>query len=161
MAVAEYGLPPGAYERNGKYYRTITKTGVDDRGEWEEEEERQILLPIATDEQSITQSRERAARLGLDFYDPTVAQPKAGYEPEVIGWLDRGRKRERDWAWNLGSGEPSRKRRYKQPVSETTLPGIVGHINGVGPRRGRSRIPSEPPIDDAGASPMEGESDGK
>jgi hypothetical protein len=111
MPVTEYGLPPGAYERDGKYYRTVLKTGVDEIGEWEMEEEREVLLPIATDDESITQSRERAAAKGLDFYDPRK-RSEVGYPPETIGWLDRGRKREAEWSWNLGSGS-TQKRRYK------------------------------------------------
>jgi hypothetical protein len=112
MAVAEFGLPPGVYKRDGKYYRTIAKTGIDERGEYEEEEEREVLLPIATDAESIAQSRERAAAKGLDFYDPRVVH-QPGYEPETVGWLDRGRKRERDWAWNIDLNGAARKRRYK------------------------------------------------
>jgi len=111
MADTLIGLPPGCYERDGKYYRTVLKTGVDEVGEWEADEEREVMLPIATDDASITASRERAAKAHMDFYDPR-RRSEGAFQPEVIGWLDRGVKREAEWSWNLGTGA-KQNRRYK------------------------------------------------
>lgn len=127
------GLPPGVFERDGHFYRTIVIGGVDENGQYDEEQDREVFLATASDEKSIHQSREQAARLGLDFYDPrSIRNPQTG-ELVVIGWLDRGRKRYDDWPWNLGSGAVRSGRRYKnQPAASAAGAKGKGETNAPG-----------------------------
>ncbi len=112
MAVAST-LPPDVYERDGKWYRRKVIVGFDEQGEYEEDDDREVILPIATDEASIHASRERAAKMGMDFYDPRIVRDPNTGEAMPIGWLDRGKKRHEDWPWNLGRGEVKTRRRPK------------------------------------------------
>lgn len=118
MAMAST-LPPDVYEKDGKWYRRKVVAGMDEEGAYEEDDDREVILPIATDEKSIHESRERAAALGKDFYDPrTVRNPQTG-EAITIGWLDRGKKRHEDWPWNLGSGAVKTRRRPKPAAASS------------------------------------------
>lgn len=51
-----------------------------------------VILPLATDPESIEEARQKAVRAGADFYHP------------VHGWLRGGLKREAEAPENLGAG---------------------------------------------------------
>jgi hypothetical protein len=76
----------------------------------EEEIAYPVVLPLATDPDSIEEARRKAASTGADFYHPKW------------GWLRWGIKPERDHPENLGSGsQPNPRRRVTlAPVSEPT-----------------------------------------
>ncbi len=133
MAVAE--LPPGVTERDGKFYRTVYRGGRDERGRYEQPEEREVLIATGSSDREISQAREEAARKGLDFFDPRVAvDPASGAtvrddrgNPVIVGWLDRGRKRIDEWPWNVGNDEFRNNRRYIDDETATApVPAPVG-----------------------------------
>jgi hypothetical protein len=62
-----------------------------------------VVLPLATDPDSIEQARLKAAATGADFYHPTW------------GWLRWGIKPEKDHAENLGAGS------VRNPTRRVTL----------------------------------------
>jgi hypothetical protein len=65
----------------------------------EEEIPHPVVLPLATDPDSIEEARKKAAASGADFYHPKW------------GWLRWGIKAERDHAENLGANSLPAKRR--------------------------------------------------
>ena len=99
------GLPEGVYKRDGKFYREIKRIRRTPDGLFYEPVEREVALvsPMETDEVEISKARERAAARGVDFYDPRTV------DGEVIGWLDRGRKRQKEWKANEGWSYESKK----------------------------------------------------
>ncbi len=124
-------LPPDVYEKDGKWYRRKVVVGMDEEGVYEEDDDREVILPISTNEKSIHESRELAAKEGKDFYDPRVVRNPQTGESIVIGWLDRGKKRHEDWPWNLGSGSVKQRRRPQKAAAVTsTARKEINNANG-------------------------------
>lgn len=109
-----YGdLPEGVYMEGGKLYRKVPRIAE----AWTDEQGRQhlvyddvprpVVLPVATDDESVSEARERAARQGADFLHP------------VHGWLNYGRKKATEAPENLGSGSVRYDRREVVEEPET------------------------------------------
>jgi len=131
MTTEAPGLPEGVYKRDGKFYHEVPLRVVrdPDGSRYEQIVEREVMIvnPYETDESAIHEAREKAAAKGLDFYDPRSVNG------QVIGWLDRGRKRRDEWPENLGSGDVNYKRRAIEPDPSAQQPANAG---GRGKRNG-------------------------
>lgn len=93
-------LPDGVYQEGGKYYRKVKRLRRTVDGGFEYElVPRECSFPLAIDDDSVHEAREKAAQKGLDFYDPRIV------EGQVVGWLTNGRKRSEEWPANLGAGQ--------------------------------------------------------
>lgn len=116
------GLPEGVYMENGKYFRKVRRMVRDADGGLAYElipRECALVNPFETDEAVIHEARERAARRGLDFYDPRTVNG------QVVGWLAHGRKRSDEWPENVGTAGS---RYEREPVPESENPDIAAGI---------------------------------
>lgn len=114
------GAPEGVYQRDGKWWRDIKRLVRDGDGFAYERIPRQCAWAVSFDsEEEISRKREAAARTGQDFYDPRVV------EGQVVGWLDRGRKRQQEWPANLGAGAD---RYEREPVPAEENPDIAAGL---------------------------------
>ncbi len=92
-------LPEGVYQENGKYWRKLKRLKRTETGFVYELVPRECSFPLAIDDDSVHEAREKAAARGVDFYDPRIV------DGQVVGWLSHGRKRSEEWAANLGAGQ--------------------------------------------------------
>jgi hypothetical protein len=92
-------LPEGVYQEGGKYWRKVKRLKRTVAGFEYELVPRECSFPLAIDDESVHEAREKAARNGHDFYDPRIV------DGQVVGWLSHGRKRSLEWAANLGAGQ--------------------------------------------------------
>lgn len=92
-------LPEGVYQEGGKYFRKLKRLKRTATGFEYELVPRECSFPLAVDDESVHEAREKAARKGVDFYDPRIV------DGQVVGWLSHGRKRSQEWDANLGAGQ--------------------------------------------------------
>ncbi len=115
--IDQRSLPEGVYDKDGQLWRDVPRfkgfeVGADGH-EYELHDmiPRRVVLPVATDNESVEEGRLRAARAGHDFLHPRW------------GWLRAGRKREQESPENLGNGVV-RYRRERRPRTQAPEPEV-------------------------------------